>query len=264
MRNHSNRPGAFLAVLFLASVFSTLTQQATASNAVPMTANEQRASAELFQLANEDRARHNLQPLRQDAMLLMAAWRHAQPMVRAGVLSHQLPGEPNLVVRIQRAGVRCSTVAENLADAPTASQINDEWMHSPPHRANLLDPRLNAAGIAVIQAHGEFFAVQDFARTVATLTPSQQERQVASLLRADGLQLTGSPSLVRGFCGNAEPRARPMPRAVMQFSTADLTRLPLQVEQGIRAGKYRRAVIGACSPGEQNGFAAYRMVVLLY
>lgn len=229
-----------------------------------MTANEQRASAELFQLANEDRARHNLQPLRQDAMLLQAAWQHAQPMVRAGVLSHQLPGEPDLVVRIQRVGVRCSTVAENLADAPSPGQINNEWMHSPPHRANLLDPRLNAVGIAVIQAHGEFFAVQDFARTVATLTPPQQEQQVASLLQSRGLQILGNSALARSYCGNSPRRQRPLPRLVMQYSTADLSQLPQQVKQGIRSGTSHRAIVGACHASEQNGFAAYQMVILLY
>lgn len=231
---------------------------------VPMTRTERQAAIELFQEANQDRAAYRLQPLRLDPDLTYAAWRHAQRMVPTGRLSHDLPGEPDLTVRVQQAGVRCSTVDENLAESPTASTINNEWMHSPPHRANLLDPRVNAVGIAIMNVHGELYAVQDFAREVKTLTQPQQEEQVSRLLRGRGLQILPDPAVARSYCGNASNGKRPLPRLIMKYSTADLTQLPPQVKQGLASGTYRRADVGVCSGTTQNGFAAYRIVILLY
>ncbi len=185
-------------------------------------------------------------------------------MVQSGTLSHQLPGEPDLIVRVQQAGVHCSTVAENVAEAPTARQINDEWMHSEAHRANLLDPRVNAVGIAVIKNRGELFAVQDFAREMTALTPRQQERQVASLLSSRGLQVEDNNALARNYCDSSPSRRRPLPKLVMRYSTTDLSQLPQQVAQGIASGSYHRAVVAACAPANENGFTAYQMVILLY
>jgi uncharacterized protein YkwD len=55
------------------------------------------------------------------------------------------------------------SAAENVAQGPTAAVIHQEWMNSPPHRENLLDPELDSMGVAVVARNGELFAVQDFA-----------------------------------------------------------------------------------------------------
>lgn len=229
-----------------------------------MNRTEQQAAAELFQAANQDRADNNLPALRHDSALTSAAWKHAQTMVASGSLSHRLPGEADLSARIQQAGVHCSTVAENVAEAPTAERINNEWMHSSAHRANLLDPKVNAVGIAVVEKHGELFAVQDFAREIAALTASQQENQVASLLAAQGLQVAENGAPARPYCSANSVRPRPLPKLIMRYSTTDLSQLPPQVKQGIASGSFRRAIVGACGAANRNGFSAYQMVVLLY
>lgn len=239
-------------------------QNESASGVPAMTSAERDAAAQLVQDANQDRAGQNLPPLREDLALTQAAWQHAQRMVEAGTLSHQLPGEPDLTARVQQAGVRCSTVAENVAEGPTADRINDEWMHSEAHRANLLDPRLNAVGVAVVKQHGELFAVQDFAREVETFTPQQQEHEVASLLASHGLQVEVNSALARSYCGSSPSRSRQLPRLVMKYSTTDLTRLPQQVLQGATSGTYHKAIVAACSPADENGFTAYQIVILLY
>lgn len=271
MRKH--RDGLRFALLGLAMMASSMAwSMGKAQNAVssgrqhstPMTPTEQQAAGELFQAANQDRAANRLPGLRQDSALTQAAWRHAQRMIQAGTLSHDLPGEPDLIARVQQAGVRCSTVDENLAEAPTAKAINNEWMHSPLHRANLLDPRVNAVGIAIVKVGGELYAVQDFAREVESLTRQQQEQQVSSLLHRRGLQVLPDSAMARSYCGSSPNRKRPLPRLVMRYSTSDLTQLPRQVEQGITSGTYHRADVGACSESTQNGFTAYQMVILLY
>lgn len=229
-----------------------------------MTSVERQVAGELVQEANRDRARHGLPPLRQDPGLTQAAWRHAQRMVPTGKLSHDLPGESDLTVRVQAEGVRCTTVAENLAKAPTAAMINDGWMHSPPHRRNLLDPRLNSVGVAVMKVGGELYAVQDFAREVKSLTGGQQAQQVSSLLRQRGLQILPDSAPARSYCNNTPNGTRSSPRLVIHYSTANLTQLPKQVDHAIASGTYRRADVGVCSASTQNGFKAYRIVILLY
>ncbi|MEO6829299.1 MAG: CAP domain-containing protein [Acidobacteriaceae bacterium] len=229
-----------------------------------MNPTERRAADELFAAANQDRVPQGLRSLRRDAALDKAAWQHAQRMVESGGLSHRVAGEADLVERVQQAGAHSSTVAENVAQAPTAAQINDEWMHSASHRANLLDPRVNAVGIAVIERHGELYAVQDFARETAALTPAGQEKQVASLLRTRGLQIASDGAAARAYCAKSPSGTRPLPKLVMRYSTTDLSDLPQQVQQGIASGSYHRAAVGACGAASQNGFSAYQMVILLY
>ena len=185
-------------------------------------------------------------------------------MVESGTLSHQLPGEQDLIVRVQQTGLHCTTVAENVAEAPTPDQINTEWMQSPMHRANLLDPRVNVVGIAIVRQHGELYAVEDFARALAVLTPGQQEKQVASMLASHGLQVRRRDALAMSYCQVSPAGTRPLPKLVMRYSTADLSRLPRQVEQGISAGTFHSALVGACGTANQNGFTAYQIVILLY
>lgn len=257
---------AVLAVLFASGGMraSRRASKNVAAGIEAVTLGEQRAAAELFQLANQDRSGRGLQPLRQDQDLTRAARTHARIMVHSGALSHQLPGEPDLIVRAKQAGVRFSTVAENVAEAPSAAQINNEWMHSPPHRANLLDPRVNAVGIAVVQRGGELYAVQDFAREVSILTRQQQEQEVGALLSSRGLRLDSNDRLAISYCGNTAARQRPAPRLVMKYITSNLDRLPQQVEKGIAAGRFHLARVGACHEADQNGFTSYQIVILLY
>lgn len=229
-----------------------------------MNETERDAAAELVQAANQDRSSRGLPPVHADRALTQAAWEHAVRMVASGTLSHQLPGEPDLILRVQKVGLHCSTVAENVAEAPTAGQINDEWMHSPLHRANLLDPRVNTIGVAVVQRGGELYAVQDFARVVQSFTRSQQEEQVASQLARRGVRVQSGDTRAIGYC-NGEPRPqRPLPRLIMRYSTVDLSQLPNRVKQGMAAGAYRSASVGACRPANQNGFTAYQIVILLF
>lgn len=222
------------------------------------------AAANLLQATNQDRLGQGLQPVHPDRALTRAAWEHAQRMVASGTLSHQLPGEPNLIVRIQETGLHCSTVAENVAQAPTAGQINQEWMQSPAHRANLLDPRVNTVGIAIVQRHGELYAVEDFARELTSLTRPEQEKQVASLLAQHGLRVQPRDGLATSYCNASPAGTKPLPRLVMRYSTVDLSQLPQRVQQGIAAGAYHSAAVGACGASNQNGFTAYQIVVLLY
>src|SRR5580658_3901033 len=86
----------------------------------------------LFESANHERAALGLAPLKWSATLAKAAQLHAQRMAAQNTLSHQLPGEPGMPDRASQAGARFSSLAENVAEGPSAEGIHQEWMNSPP------------------------------------------------------------------------------------------------------------------------------------
>ena len=157
---------------------------------------------QLMQATNEDRAQHGLGPLKWDPALARAAQRHAELMVRQGALSHQYPGEAALETRVGMQGAHFRVVAENLAVAPNPGAVEAEWMHSPPHRRNILDARLNEIGIGLVRQGGNLWAVEDFTAGVAALGSSQIERTVAQMLSQRGLRPAGDVAAARQTCAD--------------------------------------------------------------
>ncbi len=223
--------------------------------------------AETFLLAaaNEDRIARGLHPLRVDPYLVLAARTHAFEMAKRGRISHQFEGEPDLAARAGAAGAHFSLVTENVAQALDSSRIHDLWMNSEGHRANLLDPHVDAVGISVLRVHGEYYAVEDFAHIVARLSLPEQESTVGLMLAKSGLAISPESEDARetcrlstGFAGERKPWF------VMRFTTSDIGRLPSQLTDRIESGRYREAAVGACVTGRQGPFTSYSLAVLLY
>src|SRR5579863_1101880 len=193
-----------LALLFVASAFaSTSRAQSTAhpdrppnagkSHSVQLSPDEQA----LFDSLNQERVSRGLATLHWDSRLASAAQLHAQRMADANNLSHQLPGEPELLARLSASGAKFSSIAENIAEGSDTPLIHDGWMHSPGHRANILDPQTTAVGIAVVRGRTQLFAVQDFARAMELLDLGQQEKRVSDLLAARGIKVENRADEVR-------------------------------------------------------------------
>src|ERR1700692_431081 len=81
------------------------------------------AERALFDALNRERAAKGLPALHWDAALAAAAREHASRMAQGNVLSHQLPGEPQVQVRATQAGARFTTIAENIALSPPTATI---------------------------------------------------------------------------------------------------------------------------------------------
>ena len=245
-----------LPVLVLCGWLGTAAGAATAQNL---------SEQYLLAAANQDRAAHGIVPLRLDANLGVAARQHALEMVRHGTISHQFAGEADLATRAGAAGARFSLVTENVAEAGNSALIHDLWMHSPGHRANLLDAKVDSIGIAVIQDGGQLYAVEDFARTVASVSLDQQESTVAGLIEATGVSVAPTTPAARQTCamttGYAGGR---QPWFVMRYTSADLGHLPEELTSRLQTGKYHEAEIGACVTGKQASFTSYSLAVLLY
>ena len=95
-------------------------------------------------LAEVNRYRINLglQPLATDARLQAIAQEHTQVMAQQGRLSHG-----GFQQRLDRSGARLCV--ENLAAGTLLpAQLVAAWRRSPEHHRNLLEPRVQVAGVA--------------------------------------------------------------------------------------------------------------------
>jgi uncharacterized protein YkwD len=252
------------AILCLVGVFGTACAE-TSSTRLNV------AERYLLVAANQDRVARGLQPLRFDPVLAQAAYYHAREMAAHSEISHQFPGEPDLLLRGAKVGARFSVITENVAEAPNSSMIHDMWMHSPGHRANLLDPAVSVVGISVVLRGREFYAVEDFANSVEQRSLPEQEASVGSLLERLGLQTASvNPRVATidearqtcrmesGYAGSHKPWF------IMRYTTDSLERLPAELESRMKSGRYRYAVVGACDDKSDELFSSYNIAVLLY
>jgi uncharacterized protein YkwD len=228
----------------------------------------------LLAAANQERVSRGFQPLRRDPVLARAAAFHALQMAEHADISHGFPGEPELAARASTAGVHFSLISENVAEAPESSMIHQMWMESEGHRANLLDPDINVAGIAVIERNDQLYAVEDFATVVETLSIDQQESTVASLIATSGIPVANAlgfeaaeaeVNAARQTCTMSTGYAgQRRPWFVMRYTASTLKALPTPLQTRIGSGKYHQAAVGACSFAETNHFTSYNIAVLLY
>lgn len=150
--------GLIVAALLLGPVAARSEAAQCKGSATPaFRMSDRAASRATLCLLNKQRASHGLGPLRKDAKQTNAANMHNRVMIRTGCFDHLCPGERDLVGRITSTGyLPCSCtwlVGENIAwgRGGTASpkRIVAAWMRSPPHRANILNPRFDQIGVAV-------------------------------------------------------------------------------------------------------------------
>jgi uncharacterized protein YkwD len=120
-------------------------------------------------LINRERRQHGLRGFRDNGRLDRASQRHANDMSDRKYFAHG-----DFVGRIRAArylkNARGYTVGENIAwgsfDYATPASIVDGWMHSPGHRANILNGRFHEIGLGV--ARGAPTRGQDRAGTYVT------------------------------------------------------------------------------------------------
>lgn len=123
-------------------------------------------------LLNKQRKAHGLAPLKYDPVLAKFARAHSANMVARNYFDHDTPGGPTYA---QRAGALLGhngrhRIEENIAwgsgSYGTPAGLVDAWMHSPPHRANILSPLVHRVGEGNIAARHPYQGVPG--ATVAT------------------------------------------------------------------------------------------------
>jgi len=253
--------------MVLSACFSLASRSVSAqSEALP---DLQSQAEQLFASANQSRAEQGAGPLKWDSALAEAALAHCRRMASEGQLAHRYGGEPDLSDRAGQAGAHFSLIEENIALGSYVDQIHSGWMHSPGHRANLLNPSVDHVGIAVVRANGVYYAVADYSRAVVELAPTQVESAIAGLIRPSGVSIRNDPSLARAACaldhGVPHASSGPQPSFVMRWQGPDLTHLPPDLVNKLASGDYKQASVGSCAPqGVEGDFTVYRVAVLLY
>jgi hypothetical protein len=221
---------------------------------------------QILQLANQARAAAGAAPLKWDWALATGARQHCLRMAAEGPISHRYGGEPDLSERAGQAGAHFSLIEENVAIGPTPARIHDEWMNSAGHRTNLLNPKVDRVGVAVVYSRGVLYAVADYERSVPILTQTQVEDSIAQLLQGKGVTLRDDAAEARAYCTQGRDAGNSSESGFrMLWQEADLTILPRQLRERLASGQYSQAAVGSCPPqGEEGSFTAYRVAVLLY
>ncbi len=111
-------------------------------------------------LINRIRDHYGVEALSENAPLRRSATGHSNDMVAHGYLAHDGSAGSTLGSRVARAGylarVNVYAVGENIGGGVgrargSALAVFQGWMHSSPHRANILDPEFHDLGIGVVR-----------------------------------------------------------------------------------------------------------------
>ncbi|HUN82560.1 MAG TPA: CAP domain-containing protein [Phycisphaerae bacterium] len=114
-------------------------------------ANRQITAKDLIHAVNAERAKLKLPPLKANDTLSQTAEFYACRLIDGQFFSHVDPYDGSTVdSRAANFGYAFLKVGENLAEGQdSVEQVMSEWLESPGHRANILDPAFTEIGIAV-------------------------------------------------------------------------------------------------------------------
>ena len=239
---------AFVICLGLLAVTKAHPQRTVAEQYFALSVNEERAAAGLSRLA-------------WNSPLAFVAHQHAERMAADNTMAHQLRGEPALSERAATTGTKFPVLAENVGVGPSPAEMHRALMASPHHRENILDPKVNSVGIAVVFARGSLWVVEDFALDLPNIALADQERQVAGLVQATGLLEVISTPEARTMCGMSSGFVGTRPTFTMRYTAESLGRLPDELLARLSQGSVSWASVGACRP---SGSGLYNMAVILY
>ncbi len=134
---------------------------------------------------NELRAAQGAGPLARDGRLDAAARAHSHDMADHQQLMHVSESSGTPTDRVHAAGLAIDEIAENVAMHSDTSQAEATLEASPPHLANMLNPRFTHVGLAAI-LHGDgTYVTQVFGRIEAgtpTVTAPSTATTVAPTL----------------------------------------------------------------------------------
>jgi uncharacterized protein YkwD len=119
---------------------------------------------QMLELVNQNRRRGGCGSLSLDRRLIVAAYGHAADMARRNYFAHESPSGDGSSDRMSEAGYRWSRYGENIARGQdSVYEVVNGWMHSPVHRENIMDCKLEQMGIGLAFAPDRTpYWVQDF------------------------------------------------------------------------------------------------------
>ena len=115
----------------------------------------------LLNLINSERTSRNLTPLTLSSSLSKVAQDHSLDMSRNKYFSHQSPLGSTPFTRLAQNGIPYSSAGENIAYAPTISEIHQNLMKSQEHRQNILNPGYSKIGIGIVEVNPQKIIVTE-------------------------------------------------------------------------------------------------------
>jgi uncharacterized protein YkwD len=155
---HKRVPLAVLTALAMLLIAAPLAEaRCSHTGAQPNEVSHRAVVRSTLCLLNHARARQGLPKLHLSRKLGRAAHGHSADMARRGYFSHDSRSGASFLDRIRRAGylrrARRWYVGENIAwgtgRLATPRAIVRAWMHSPGHRANILNRRFRHIGVGI-------------------------------------------------------------------------------------------------------------------
>ncbi|WP_410011261.1 CAP domain-containing protein [Streptomyces nigrescens] len=126
------------------------------------TGNESSAEAQVLALVNQERSKAGCSPVTADPELASLAQRFSDDMARRNFFDHTDPDGHTPWDRAEAQGIS-DLGGENIARGQaTAQAVMDTWMHSPGHRANILNCEYKTLGVGAHFGPGGPWWTQDF------------------------------------------------------------------------------------------------------
>ena len=98
---------------------------------------------------NQNRLRNSVPAVVRDTRVDRTALAHASDMSTVGFLSHRGSSGSNVLQRVKMTGYDACFAAENIANTwPSEAAVLAAWLGSAGHRANILNPKARAFGLA--------------------------------------------------------------------------------------------------------------------
>lgn len=120
------------------------------------------AEAQVLHLVNDERAQAGCRPLDADPALADLAGDYSAEMAEEDFFAHTTPDGLSPWDRAEAAGIT-GLGGENIARGQQDAQaVMDAWMHSPGHRANILNCDFTELGVGVHFGSGGPWWTQDF------------------------------------------------------------------------------------------------------
>ena len=247
MKQNPSAPARRLAPRLFAALLAALPAPARPYTATTVDQLEQLA----LTLVNRERAENNLPALAWDERLTVAARQHSEEMRDLGYMGHESPVAEfrSLPRRLALAGVSECTSGENVGYFASNKdgmlredfirKLHENLMNSPRHRANILNPEFNTAGMGISIGAAPYeddpavslpaaWITQNFTRRTLMI-----ERANASI-SADGVlvQITGTTTEKELFLNLNDRRNEPLEKVKIEEGRFDLTTtIPFSLEK---------------------------------
>jgi hypothetical protein len=181
---------------------------------IPFVLTPEISPKNIIALTNEARKDFKLSGLKENFLLSQAAQAKAEDMLQKGYFAHNSPDGKTPWRFLENVGYNYFAAGENLAiNFTDANSLEQAWMSSPKHKANILKSDFKEIGIGV--ARGEYFGKNATFVVQMFGVPSEQKIKlldVPTVVERDSapLPLGGITMLKNGDEGSARPEIIPV------------------------------------------------------